>query len=172
MNRRTCKLYDTFFCEENIMNKRFWVGVAALLFAAQAWAGEVAVRGAWTDASALGQDNAMVFMDITSQKDAHLVAVSSPASASAEIHTMKDENGMMTMQTVDALALPAKHEIVLSSSGDHIHLTGLKRPLYAGDTVALTLTVEFADKSKEEVAVNAEVKPLTNSDGMQGMHNM
>ncbi|MGO8754718.1 MAG: copper chaperone PCu(A)C [Gallionellaceae bacterium] len=154
------------------MNKRFWLGVAALLFAARAWAGEVAVSGAWIEASAPGQDSAIVSMIIMSQKDAHLVAVSSPASASAEMHTMTYEEGMMMMHAVAALTLPAKHEIVFGPSGDHIHLIGLKRPLKAGDSVPLKLTVEFADKSKEELTVKADVRPLTESHDMQGMPGM
>src|SRR5271169_2145250 len=109
------------------MSKRFWLGVATLLFAVQAWAGEVEVSGAWVRASASGQDSAAVSLHITSRKDARLVAVSSTVSASAQIHTMKHENGMMMMRPVDALPLPAEHEIALGD-GDHIMLIGLKKP--------------------------------------------
>lgn len=154
------------------MNKRYLLGAAALLFAARVWAGEVAVSGAWIEANAPMNGSTMVFMAITSQKDARLVAVSSPESTSTQIHTMKMENGSMMMHIVGDLVLPAKKEIVLSSSGDHIHLIGLKRTLKAGDIVPLTLTIEFPDKSKEDVLVKAEVRPSAESHEMQGMPKM
>jgi len=153
------------------MNKKTILGVMALLISAQAWASEVAVSGAWVRATASGQDNAAVSLHITSQKDARIVGVTSPISASAEIHTMTHENGMMMMRPVDALALPAKKELSVGD-GEHIMLIGLKHPLKAGDSVPLTVTIEFADKSKEKIAFKAEVKSLTESHDMQGMPGM
>jgi copper(I)-binding protein len=159
------------FTGMEIMSKRLLLSIVALLCAAQAVAGEVAVNSAWVRATAPGQDSAAVSLVITSQKNARLVAVSSPASASAEMHSMKHENGMMMMRAVEALPLPAKHEVILGA-GDHIMLTGLKQALKAGESVALTLTVEFADKRKEEVTVKAEVRPLTAGHKMHDMPGM
>lgn len=161
------------------MSKLQMMAVALGLVAAQAWAGNVAVKGAWVRATAPGQDSAAVSMSITSAQDARLVAVSSPAAERAEIHTMKHENGMMMMRAVDDMPLPAKREVILGS-GDHIMLVGLKQPLKAGGSVPLKLIVEFAGKRKEIVAVKAEVRPLTAShdmhdmpgmEGMGGMHD-
>ena len=153
------------------MSKKFISGVAALLFSVQAWAGDVAVSGAWIRATASGQDSAAVSMHVTSQRDARFIAASSPVSASAEIHTMTHENGMMRMRQIEALTLPAKKDIAIGD-GDHIMLIGLKHPLKAGDSVPLTLTVEFADKSKEKVTVKAEVRSLTEHHDMQDMPGM
>jgi copper(I)-binding protein len=126
-------------------------------------AGEVSVGEAWARATAPGQDSAAVSLHITSNKDAKIIAVSSAASDSAEIHSMVHENGMMKMRAMDALPLKAKQEVALGDDGNHLMLIGLKKPLSAGDSVALTLTVQFADKRKEKVEVKAEVKPLTAS---------
>ena len=145
------------------MNKFLWAGLAACLFVSQAIAGEVTVSEAWARATAPGQDSAAVSLHITSNKDASIVAVSSAASASAEIHSMVHENGMMKMRALDALPLKAKQEVALGDDGNHLMLIGLKKPLVAGDSVALTVTVQFADKRKETVEVKAEVKPLTAS---------
>ncbi len=153
------------------MSKKLMLGVVALLISAQVWAGDVAVSGAWIRATASGQDSAAVSLHITSQKDARLVAASSPVSDSAEIHTMTHENGMMMMRQVEALPLPAQKERAIGDV-DHIMLLGLKHPLKAGDNVPLMLTVEFADKSKEKVALKAEVRSLTESHDMQGMPGM
>lgn len=151
--------------------KRFYLAMMLCLMAGQSYAGEVTVSSAWARATAPGQDSAAVSMQITSRKDANIVAVSSPASASAEIHSMVHENGMMKMRALDALPLKAKQQVTLGSDGNHLMLIGLKKPLNAGERVALTVTVQFADKRKEKVEVNAEIKPLTESHDHSHMHH-
>jgi hypothetical protein len=153
------------------MNKFLWAGLVACLSVSQALAGEVAVSAAWARATAPGQDAAAVSMHITSQKDASIVAVSSSASNSAEIHSMVHEGGMMKMRALESLPLKAKQEVSLGNDGNHLMLIGLKNPLKAGDSVELTVTVQFADKRKENVAVKAEVKPLTESHDHMHMHH-
>lgn len=143
------------------MNKYLWAGLVACMCVSRAMAAEVSVSEAWARATAPGQDSAAVSLHITSNKDGQIVAVSSSASDSAEIHSMVHENGMMKMRALDALPLKAKQEVALGADGNHLMLIGLKKPLSAGDSVALTVTVQFADKRKEKVEVKAEVKPLT-----------
>lgn len=151
------------------MHKYLWAGLVAWLSVSQALAGEVTVSQAWARATAPGQDSGVVSLHITSQKDASIVAVSSAASNSAEIHSMVHEDGMMKMRALDSLSLKAKQEVALGDDGNHLMLIGLKKPLKAGDSVALTLTVQFADKRKEKVEVKAEVRSLTESHG-EHMH--
>jgi copper(I)-binding protein len=159
------------FYEESLMIKGILFGIATFLFVTQAWADDVSVSGAWTRATAPGQNSAAVSLHITSQKDARLVSASSSASASAELHTMKHDNGMMMMRQVDAISLPAKHDVDIGN-GDHIMLIGLKKPLKAGDSVPLTLTVEFVDKSRENISVKAEVRSQGESHNMKDMPGM
>jgi copper(I)-binding protein len=66
---------------------------------------------------------------------------------------------MMIMRATDTLPLVAKQEYEIGA-GNHIMLVGLKRPLKAGETVTLKLTVELAGKKTETVLVKAEVRPL------------
>lgn len=153
------------------MTKYLLLSIAVLLCAPQAFAGEVTVSGAWVRATAPGQDSAAVSLIITSKNEARIIAVSSPAAGRVEIHTMKHEDGMMTMREVEVLALPAKQEVALGS-GSHLMLVGLKRPLQAGDNVPLNLTVKFADKHKEIIKVNAEVRSLTAGHKMHDMSGM
>ena len=81
-----------------MINRKSWiVVVAALLFSAQVQAGEVTVSDAWARATAPGQENGSVGLVITSQRDARLIAVTSPLAASAEIHTMTMDNGVVMM---------------------------------------------------------------------------
>jgi periplasmic copper chaperone A len=138
-----------------------WIGAAALLFTAHVYAGEVSVSEAWSRATAPGQEVGMVGLVITSKKDARIIAVSSPASATAEIHTMTMDNGVMKMRQLEELPLNANKPATLGPGGDHLMLIGLKQALKAGATVALTLTVQFADKSTEKISVKAQIRALT-----------
>ena len=153
------------------MHKGIFPVMAAILFATHAWADNVSVTDASIHATAPGQNTAAVSLHIVSQKDGRLIAASSTVSARAELHTMKLEKGMMMMRQIEAIALPAKHDVSLGS-GNHIMLIGLKSPLKAGDSVPLTLTIEYADKSRETIPVTAEVKPLGEGQNMQQMPGM
>jgi periplasmic copper chaperone A len=153
--------------------KRLTGFVVGMLLAMSAFAAQdVTVSGAWVRATAPGQDSAAVSMNITSARDARLVSVEvgKDVAAKAEIHTMKQENGMMIMREVDSLALPAGHEVSLGAA-EHIMLTGLRHPLSPGASVALKLTIETADKHRETVEVNAAVRKFA-PPAMNGMHDM
>ena len=144
-----------------MINKKIWGSLAALLFAVQVQAGEITVSGAWSRATAPGQAVGMVGLVITSPKDARLIAVTSAAAESAEIHTMTMDNGVMQMRQIEFLPLPSKQPVTLGPGGEHLMLLGLKHALKAGDKVPLTLTVRFADNSTEKITVKALVRPLT-----------
>jgi copper(I)-binding protein len=141
--------------------KYLLAGMGVFLFISPAFAGEVKISDAWARATVPGQDSAAVALLITSQKDASIIAVSSSDAKSVEIHSMTHENGMMKMRTMEIFSLKARQAVALGSDGNHLMLVGLKKPLNAGDSVKLTLTLQFADKHKETIEVRAEVKPLT-----------
>jgi periplasmic copper chaperone A len=146
-----------------VLNKFLLLGLGVFLFATQAIASEVTVSEAWARATAPGQDSAAVSLHITSPKEASIVAVSSAAAASVEIHSMVHENGMMMMRAMDAFELKAGQEVVLGDGGNHIMLVGLKKPLKVGESVPLSITLQFTDKHKEKIEVKAEVRSLTES---------
>lgn len=145
------------------MGKVSGMGIAALLCAAQAWAGDVAVSDAWTRATVPGQSGAVLHLSIVSRKDAQLLAVSSPAAGAAEMHSMTHDKGVMKMRPLESLALPAGKTVELGSDGNHVMLLDLKQPLKAGDSVPFSLDVQFANKRKETVKAVAVVKPMDES---------
>ena len=51
---------------------------------------------------------------------------------------------MMMRELREGLPLPAGETVALAPGGNHLMLLGVKEPLVAGDTVALTLTFEAA----------------------------
>jgi len=134
---------------------------ASLMICTQAHAGEIKLTDAWARATAPGQEVGSVGVVITSPRDARLIAVSSSAAASAEIHTMTMDNGVMKMRQLEFLPLPANEPVTLGPGGDHLMLFGLKHALKAGGTVPLTLTVQYTDKSTEKIKIKAAVRALT-----------
>lgn len=153
-----------------VLNNKILIA-ALLLFANPIFAGDIAIKDAWARATAPGQKNGSVALLITSTKDARLVAVTSSASVSAEIHTMSMDNGVMKMRQLEYLILPAKKTVTLGPGSDHLMLFDIKHPLKEGSHVPLTLTVQFADKSTHKVNVRAQIRPLTNTGGKHPHHD-
>jgi len=151
------------FLTEDIMSGFYRMAglLAALLLSVNVYAGDVSAEGAWSRATAPGQDSAMVDMSITSKQDAVLVGVSSSVCKAAELHSMTHEGGVMQMREVKEIALPAGKRVNLGESGYHLMLVGLKASLKEGDAVPLTLKVRLGNKRVVKVEIKAEVKPLT-----------
>ncbi len=144
----------------------------ATLFCGSVFAGGIQVEGAWARATAPGQDTAMVDMTIVSDKSAKLTGFTSPASQSAEMHSMTHDKGMMKMREVKTIELPAGQRINLGEAGFHLMLLGLRAPLKAGDSLPLTLNLQAADNSLVKVDVKTEIKPLTDMSHDEHMHHM
>lgn len=89
-----------------------------------------------------------------SDGDDILVGADFPGAAMTELHTTVEENGVMRMEEVDGIDVPAGEIVQLSPSGNHIMLMGLESALNEGDSVDLLLTFEQAG----EIAVTLPVK--------------
>lgn len=121
----------------------------------------VQITDAWARATVPGQKVAGVYLQIRSPRDARVVAVQSEAAASAEIHSMSTEQGVMRMRKLDALTLPAGETVALKPGGNHIMLLDIKQQLKPGDKVPITLLVQQRGKKKQvKVSVEAEVREV------------
>jgi copper(I)-binding protein len=69
---------------------------------------------------------------------------------------MKRDNGMMRMSPVASIAVPANGQAELRPGGLHLMLFGLKKPLVAGDSVRVTLTLDNGAR----VAFTAPVRAM------------
>ncbi len=154
-----------------------FVGLAAILlagFAAYAAedTGDIVVSGAWTRATAPGQEQAGVDLSITSKRAATLVGASSPAAGEAELHSMTTEDGMMRMREVKSIELPAGKRVNLGESGYHLMLNDLKAPLKEGDSVPLTLSIKVGAQEVVKIETMAAVRSMhATSDEQHGdMH--
>jgi len=95
-----------------------------------------------------------------------LIAASTPAAKSVEIHTMTMDNNVMKMREVSSIELkPGSTLTMKPGDGYHLMLMGLQQPLKADDTFPITLTFERSGK----IEVTAVVRHIQG--GMQGgMH--
>jgi periplasmic copper chaperone A len=135
--------------------------VLACAAAAQA---QTSVKEPWVRGTVAGQKATGMFAQITSAGGGKLVSASSPAAGVVEIHEMVMDGNVMKMRAVPGLELPAGKAVELKPGGYHVMLMDLKKELKAGETVAVTLVVEGADKKRETIEVKAPVKPLGGMD--------
>lgn len=131
--------------------------VAGVAFEAAA-AQSVHIANAWVRAPVAGQKNASAYVELTSERDAALVAVGSPVAARAELHTMSVEGGIMRMRALPRIELPAGRAVKLAPGGLHVMLLELKQPLKVGDKVPLTLTVQPGGTAAGAAATTLEVQ--------------
>lgn len=141
--------------------------------------GGIAVSGAWARTSmAMAKAGAayMTIQNTGSEADA-ITGGSSPVAGAVEVHETVDMSsampaesagmggemaspdgmtggGVMGMQKVDRLEIPAGGSVELKPGSYHIMLIDLKQELKAGETIELTLTFEKAGP----VVVTAEVR--------------
>ena len=132
-----------------------------LALVATASQAQTTVTEPWVRATVAQQKASGLFARITSVKGARLVAASSPVAGGVEIHEMRMDGDVMRMRALPrGLELPAGKTVDLAPGGYHLMLIDLKQQLKAGDTVAVTLVIEGADKKRETLQVQVPVRAV------------
>lgn len=112
-----------------------------------------------------------VFFEIENHQDVddRLMSVTTDVADKAELHTHKEEGGVMKMMHVpEGFAVPALGFHSLARGGDHVMLMGLKSELKNGDVIDLTLTFERAGDVPVQAVIDNDRTP---EDGAMG-HDM
>ena len=145
------------------------VGVllAAALAAPVAVGQSVNAANVWARATAPGQNTASVYFDLTSDRDAALVAAGSPVAGRAELHATTVDNGVMRMRPLARVDLPAGQTVRLTPGGMHLMLLDLKQPLKAGDKLPLVLSIQSTGSSLTTLKLEAQVRALDGADPHQ-----
>lgn len=133
--------------------------VLCLSAAAQAQS-PVRITDAWVRATVSAQQATGAFLKLESTETLQLVGARSPVAGVAEIHSMRINGEVMEMRAVSSVLLPAGAVTALKPGGLHIMLLQLKAAVVAGQKVPLTLILENARHERQEVTVEAEVRPL------------
>lgn len=146
---------------------------AAALLAASftAWAdAPVQIEAPWAQSTVAGQQASGAFLRLTAQEPLQLVGVSTPVSATSELHEMKMEGDVMKMRAIPSLDLPAGKTVELKPGSYHLMFMQLKAPLEAGSEIPVTLQFKDAKGQTLEQSLQMPVKPLGKSAGEHAMH--
>ena len=138
---------------------------------AAAAAPTVKVTDAWVRVPAPGQKTASAYVELTSDRDAALVAAGSPAAGSVALHSVSMHEGIMRMRAMPRIELPAGKTVKFAPGGLHLMLSDLKRPLKAGDTVTLNLSVQDTGPSKGSALTALEIQAPVRASAASGHHH-
>jgi hypothetical protein len=126
---------------------------------------EVKATDAWARASSAMASAGAAYMTIENTGSAAdaLIGASSPAATTVEVHETvvmgspapgaSADGGMMGMQPVKRLEIPAGGTVELKPGSYHIMLIGLKQDLKVGDSIEITLTFEKVGEIKVTATV-------------------
>lgn len=86
-----------------------------------------------------------------------LLGLDTPVAGKAELHEHVHADGVMKMQQVQAVEIPAGGEVRFEPMGYHVMLFGVKQQAKAGERFPLTLTFEKAGVVELDVAVQKDL---------------
>lgn len=84
-----------------------------------------------------------------------LIAASTDAAVTTELHTHEKDGEIMRMRKVDAIDVPAHEVVTLQPGGKHIMMFEIMEPLKDGGSFPMTLTFEGAGDITVDVTVVA-----------------
>ena len=121
-------------------------------------AGELHIDHPWSREMPPVAPTAAAYFTVHNKGDSddRLLSVETPVAGKAEIHEHAHVGGMMKMQQVHDVVVPAGGEVKFAPMGYHVMLFNLKQQAKAGDKFPLTLTFEKAGKVEVEVAVQQD----------------
>ena len=127
--------------------------LAGLALSSTAALAELQVKNGYVRGLPPGTSNTAAYMTLRNGGDeaVELVGASAAVAGSVMLHTTVNHDGMLHMQHLHSLAIPAGGEVVLASGGIHLMLMQLESMPRAGETVAITL--EFSDGATQDIAL-------------------
>jgi hypothetical protein len=140
------------------MRPRLFAAALAISLAAAvaAQAATMEVKSAWIRTPPPGARTAAGYGAVTNHGIAsdRLTGAYTNAAASVGLHEMTKQAGVMRMREIKGgLAIGASATVTLSPSGRHLMLTGLKRPLKAGQHVRIVLQFQRAGEVTADFVV-------------------
>lgn len=139
--------------------------VASLAAGCTSGSASIVVADPWARASSATAAAGAAYMKIQNTGAAAdaLIGASSPAATTVEVHETlvmgspapraSGDGGMMGMQPVKRLEIPAGGSVELKPGSYHIMLIGLKQDLKPGDTIEIALTFEKVGQIKVTATV-------------------
>lgn len=124
---------------------------------------EVIVKDAWVRATPGAATVSAGYAVIANrgETDDVLTGVKTPVAGMTRLHASVGTDGVMRMDEVSALAIPAGTEVALKPGGYHVMIMDLETPLNAGAEIPLTFTF----RKRGDVRVGARVMPVAATGG-------
>ncbi|UTW06634.1 copper chaperone PCu(A)C [Pseudomonas benzenivorans] len=134
------------------------LGTSLLAGAHEYSAGELHVAHPWSREMPPVAPTAAAYFVVHNrgQQADRLVGVQTPVAGKAEMHEHVHADGLMKMQQVQSVEVPAGGELKFAPMGYHVMLFDLKQQAKEGERFPLTLTFEKAGEIQVDVAVEKE----------------
>ncbi|WP_418060073.1 copper chaperone PCu(A)C [Pimelobacter simplex] len=115
------------------------------------------VTDPWVKAAPSGMTAAFGTLVNEGTSDLTVASASTDVNEMTELHeTVENEDGSMAMRPKEGgFVIPAGGSLTLQPGGDHLMLMGLTKPLEAGTTVTITLTLGDGTTTEVEATVKA-----------------
>ena len=104
----------------------------------------ITVAKAWARATPPGATVGVVYAQLTAARADEVVSVATPVAERVEIHVSTQTDGVAKMRPVDRVKLAAGVPMHFEPGGYHLMLIGLREPLVAGRSFAVTFTFRDA----------------------------
>jgi copper(I)-binding protein len=116
---------------------------------------QIKVEEAWARPVPLAGGNGAVYLRLVNSggEADQLLGGNSPLAQAVEVHKTTMSQGVMKMEPLPSLVVPARGQVELKPGDIHIMLIGLKQPLAVGDHLPLTLHFEKSSELQLEVQV-------------------
>jgi len=148
----------------NILTRLFTIAVCYSLLAPAVYAATetVAVNNAWIREAPPNAPVLSGYAQIANgtKKTVAVTAIRSEAFEKVEIHTSEIKDGVARMTPVPQLEIKSRHAVTLAPTAMHLMLIGPKKPLRAGDHVA----VQFTFSNGTTINAHAEVRKETSDE--------
>ena len=120
------------------------MAVATFTSPLQAQGAKVTANDAWVREAtgARKVTGAFLVLENTGTALRSVVSGTADVAEKLELHEMVRDGTMMKMSPVKSIEIPAGGKTELKPGGLHLMLFGLKRPLAAGDSIHVTLTLD------------------------------
>lgn len=121
--------------------------IAAWIVSLGEHAGGIVVTDAWVRQPnpAMKMGSAFLTIENRTPNPTSLVAVTSPAAKTVEMHESLVKDGVMSMRRVHGIPIPPHRIATLEPGGLHLMLIGLSQPLEPGSRVDLVLQFDHGE---------------------------
>lgn len=132
-----------------------FLGAASETSAQTSSSSPISIDHPWARATAVGARTGAAYLTIVNHSSSadRLIRASTPLAEKVQFHQENDDNGIMRMREMAAVAIGPGTSVTLNPGGTHIMIAGLKQQLREGQTLPLTLEFEKAGKIELQVPI-------------------